>query len=144
MISLAGSCPRANLFQIVFFVWVTLSEQKWVILAERRGAIGVLCNLLGFTDARPGDGSHPYYQSAHEYARSNVSKLARYVREGYDIVGTSTSCTLAIKHEYHSVLGLDGPELELMSKATYDIFEYLALLDDEGLLNTRFSVHAGR
>jgi len=23
--------------QIVFFVWVTLSEHKWVILAERRG-----------------------------------------------------------------------------------------------------------
>jgi glycerol-3-phosphate dehydrogenase subunit C len=78
------------------------------------------------------------FKSAREYARSNVSKLARYVREGYDIVGTSTSCTLAIKHEYHSVLGLDGAELELVSKATYDIFEYLALLDDEGLLNTRF------
>jgi DNA replication protein DnaC len=25
------------LFQIVFSVWVTLSEHKWVILAERRG-----------------------------------------------------------------------------------------------------------
>jgi hypothetical protein len=23
--------------QIVFFVWVTLNEHKWVILAERRG-----------------------------------------------------------------------------------------------------------
>jgi len=35
MISLAS--PLA-LGQIVFFVWVTLSEHKWVILAERRGA----------------------------------------------------------------------------------------------------------
>jgi hypothetical protein len=25
------------LWQILFFVWVTLSEHKWVILAERRG-----------------------------------------------------------------------------------------------------------
>ena len=25
------------LFQIVFSVWVTLNEQKWVTLAERRG-----------------------------------------------------------------------------------------------------------
>jgi len=34
MISLAPSlAPR----QIVFFVWVSLSEHKWVILAERRG-----------------------------------------------------------------------------------------------------------
>jgi hypothetical protein len=37
MISLAS--PLA-LGQIVFFVWVTLSEHKWVILAERRGYIG--------------------------------------------------------------------------------------------------------
>jgi hypothetical protein len=34
MISLA---PFLALRQIVFFVWVSLSEQKWVILAERRG-----------------------------------------------------------------------------------------------------------
>src|SRR5450759_4137718 len=34
MISLA---PFLALRQNVFFVWVSLSEQKWVILAERRG-----------------------------------------------------------------------------------------------------------
>jgi len=34
MISLASSVA---LRQIVFFKWVTLSEHKWVILAERRG-----------------------------------------------------------------------------------------------------------
>ncbi len=78
------------------------------------------------------------FQTARSYARNNIRKLAHWVREGYDIIGTSTSCTLAIKHEYHSVLGLEGPELELVSQHTYDIFEYLAILDDEGLLNTRF------
>ena len=36
MISLA---PFLALRQIVFFVWVSLSEQKWVILAERRGGL---------------------------------------------------------------------------------------------------------
>jgi DNA-binding beta-propeller fold protein YncE len=35
MISLVSSLA---LGQILFFVWVTLSEHKWVILAERRGA----------------------------------------------------------------------------------------------------------
>src|SRR5947209_5459491 len=35
--ALARSCPRANVGQIVFFVWVDLGEHKWVILAERRG-----------------------------------------------------------------------------------------------------------
>jgi len=29
--------PRQIVFQIVFFVWATLNEQKWVTLAERRG-----------------------------------------------------------------------------------------------------------
>ena len=29
--------PFLALWQIVFFVWVTLNEHKWVILAERRG-----------------------------------------------------------------------------------------------------------
>src|SRR5437773_8622579 len=36
MISLAPSLARG---QIVFFVWVTLTEHKWVILAERRGEV---------------------------------------------------------------------------------------------------------
>ena len=39
MISLA---PFLALRQNVFFVWVSLSEQKWVILAERRGVMGYL------------------------------------------------------------------------------------------------------
>jgi hypothetical protein len=34
MLSLAPSCPRENLF----FVWVTLKEQKWISFAEHRGA----------------------------------------------------------------------------------------------------------
>jgi len=37
MISVA---PSRALGQIMFFVWVTLSEHKWVILAERRGWSG--------------------------------------------------------------------------------------------------------
>ena len=30
--------PLFALWQIAFFVWVSLSEQKWVTFAERRGA----------------------------------------------------------------------------------------------------------
>jgi glycerol-3-phosphate dehydrogenase subunit C len=78
------------------------------------------------------------FKSARNYANGNIRKLAQWVRDGYDIVGTSTSCTLTLKHEYHAVLGIDTPDLELISQNTYDIFEYLTMLDDEGLLNTRF------
>jgi glycerol-3-phosphate dehydrogenase subunit C len=78
------------------------------------------------------------FKTARSYAHNNIRKLKQWVKDGYDIVGTSTSCTLAIKHEYHSVLGIDDADLKLVSQNTYDIFEYLALLNDEGLLNTRF------
>ena len=32
-------CPLQISFQIVFLVWVTLTEQKWLTLAERRGIV---------------------------------------------------------------------------------------------------------
>lgn len=38
------------MFQIVFLVWVSLNQQKWVILAERRGFLGENSPALG-----PGD-----------------------------------------------------------------------------------------
>nr|MBI2904168.1 anaerobic glycerol-3-phosphate dehydrogenase subunit C [Chloroflexota bacterium] len=78
------------------------------------------------------------FASARAYARSNIRKLAPWVREGYVIVGTSTSCTLALKHEYHSVLGLTGEEVDLLADNTYDIFEFLEMLDEAGQLDTRF------
>lgn len=78
------------------------------------------------------------FRSARAYALANIRKLAPWVREGYVIVGTSTSCTLALKHEYRSVLGVEGEDAELVAGSTYDIFEFLELLEAEGRLNTRF------
>ena len=60
------------------------------------------------------------------------------MRQGYVIVGTSTSCTLTFKHEYHAVLGIAGEELELVSNATYDFFEFLQMLDAAGQLKDDF------
>ena len=41
---IAGATPMVNYAEnrakTLFFVWVTLSEHKWVILGERRGARG--------------------------------------------------------------------------------------------------------
>jgi glycerol-3-phosphate dehydrogenase subunit C len=78
--------------------------------------------------------SNGEFQAARAYALANVRKLAPYVRQGYVIVGTSTSCTLTFKHEYEAVLGLQGDDLRLISQATFDFFEFLELLDmDEKL-----------
>jgi glycerol-3-phosphate dehydrogenase subunit C len=82
--------------------------------------------------------SNGEFGAARAYAQANVRKLAPYVRAGYFIVGTSTSCTLALKHEYRSVLGLRGEDVNLVAEATYDFFEFLERLDSEGFLNTNF------
>jgi glycerol-3-phosphate dehydrogenase subunit C len=87
--------------------------------------------------------SNGEFSAARAYARSNLAKLAPYVRQGYVIVGTSTSCTLTFKHEYHAVLGLSGEDLDLVSGATYDFFEFLERLEAEGRLRTDFRPPVG-
>lgn len=78
--------------------------------------------------------SNGEFDAARAYARANLSKLAPYVRNGYVIVGTSTSCTLTFKHEYETVLGLEGDDLRAVAGATYDFFEFLEMLGAEGRL----------
>lgn len=77
------------------------------------------------------------FRAARAYAAANVRKLAPWVREGYVIVGTSTSCTLALKHEYRHVLGLAGEDFDLVAANTYDFFEFMQRLADEGRLDQR-------
>jgi glycerol-3-phosphate dehydrogenase subunit C len=50
---------------------------------------------------------------------------------------------LTFKHEYHSVLGLSGDDLELVASATYDFFEFLEKLEVEGRLRTDFQPPSG-
>jgi len=82
--------------------------------------------------------SNGEFSAARGYAEANLRKLAPYVRAGYVIVGTSTSCTLTFKHEYRSVLGIQGAEADLVAENTYDFFEFLQKLEAEGRLNTVF------
>jgi glycerol-3-phosphate dehydrogenase subunit C len=78
--------------------------------------------------------SNGEFEAARAYATANIRKLAPYVRQGYVIVGTSTSCTLTFKHEYSAVLGLEGDDLQAVAGATYDFFEFLEMLSAEGRL----------
>ena len=82
--------------------------------------------------------SNGEFAAARAHAEANLRKLAPYAREGYVIVGTSTSCTLTFKHEYRAVLGFQSEEADLVAGATHDFFEFLEKLDSEGQLNTRF------
>ncbi len=82
--------------------------------------------------------SNGEFGAARAKAEANLKKLAPYVRDGYVIVGTSTSCTLTFKHEYRSVLGIHSAEADLVANATCDFFEFLEMLDADGALNTNF------
>jgi glycerol-3-phosphate dehydrogenase subunit C len=83
--------------------------------------------------------SNGLYGQAREKARRNLASLASYARAGYRIVGTSTSCTHALKAEYREMLDLTDPDATAVSDATWDVCELLVDLDDRGRLDTGFA-----
>ena len=82
--------------------------------------------------------SNGLYDQARKKARSNLAVLADYARRGYRIVGTSTSCTHALKAEYREMLDLDDADARVVATATWDICELLVAMHDRGELDTHF------
>jgi glycerol-3-phosphate dehydrogenase subunit C len=76
-------------------------------------------------------------QQGLKNATDNVNSLLEYTRQGYDVVLTCTSCTMALKKEYISFLQSEGA-YEL-AEHVYDADEYLRMLDEEGELNRNFA-----
>ena len=68
-------------------------------------------------------------QGAREMGRRNIELLLPTVREGIDIVFSSTSCGLMLRHEYSRILHLSGAE-ELAGRL-FDICEFLLRLREE-------------
>lgn len=68
-----------------------------------------------------------------EHAEFNVRSLAE---ANCDIVTACTSCALAIKRDYPKYL--ENSKAELVSQRTYDIIEYLTMLNAREVLNTDF------
>ncbi|MBK8162566.1 MAG: Fe-S oxidoreductase [Gammaproteobacteria bacterium] len=79
-------------------------------------------------------------QRAKEF---NIPRLARWVEEGWDIVGPVPSCVLMLKQEY-PLLFPDDEQVRMVSRATYDPFEYLMLRHKEGRLKTDFKQPLGK
>jgi len=77
-------------------------------------------------------------ETARALARANIAKLTPYVRDGYAVVGTSTSCTLSLKHEYRAILGLTGGKVNALAENTFDLFEFLWQLHLDGELREDF------
>jgi glycerol-3-phosphate dehydrogenase subunit C len=72
------------------------------------------------------------FAGARRLAEANLHALLPVARSGTPIVATSTSCSLTLKHEYRSVLGLRGPEWDELAASVYDLFELLRGMVWEG------------
>jgi glycerol-3-phosphate dehydrogenase subunit C len=55
------------------------------------------------------------------------------------IVANSTSCGMTLKAKYRELLGLDDPATQAVSRAVYDICEYLLQLADDDALDRSFA-----
>ena len=69
--------------------------------------------------------SNGLFRQARRYSEANIRHLIPFAENDIPIVGTSTSCTLELKHEYRAVLGLTGRNFDLVAEWTRDIFEFL-------------------
>lgn len=74
--------------------------------------------------------------SAIWQAKKNIQALTPLAEKGIPILVSSTSCCLALSHEYVEVLGLD--EAKVLSQGVFDVMEYLANLDQEEPITDRF------
>ncbi len=83
--------------------------------------------------------SNGLFDDARRTVRRLARRLAPYARDGMDIVGTSTSCTLMLKREALEILELgDDPDLALVSSRVFDICEYLLAMHERGELRGGF------
>lgn len=82
--------------------------------------------------------SNGEFGAARRYHRNNVKKLIGYVRQGYEIVGTSTSCTLTLKEEAPELLDAYDEQAQLLAEHTFDFNEFLLTLAWDDALNTDF------
>jgi Fe-S oxidoreductase len=73
----------------------------------------------------------------------NIPPLARLAREGYAILTAVPSCTLMFKSELPLLFAGDA-EVEAVSAAMFDPFEYLVLRHKDGLLKTDFKQPLGK
>lgn len=87
--------------------------------------------------------SNGEFVAARRLHEANLRTLLPWVRRGYAVVGTSTSCTLTLKEEAPELLGLHDDDARLLAENTWDIFEYLRELHDRGKLRTDLALPEG-
>lgn len=82
--------------------------------------------------------SNGEFEAARGYHQRNVATLSSFARGGFPIIGTSTSCTLTLKEEAPELLDMRDEASEELIHGTWDIFEWLRELHEQGELRTDF------
>src|SRR5262249_39724637 len=74
--------------------------------------------------------------------KANVETLAKAVKNGYQIVVPSASCSYMLKQDYPRLLPTD--EARLVSENTQDLSEFLVNVHKEGKLDVGFAENPGK
>ncbi len=82
-------------------------------------------------------------EAVEQAMQGNIPGLVKLVDEGWDIIAPVPSCALMFKQEL-PLLFPDNADVIKVSKAIYDPFEYLALRNKHGKLNTDFKQSLGK
>lgn len=83
------------------------------------------------------------FESVARAKEANIPVLAKLVDEGWDIVAPVPSCALMFKQEL-PLMFPDDPEVQKVSEAIFDPFEYLMHRHKAGKLNTDFNNPLGK
>ncbi len=76
------------------------------------------------------------FDSARGYAGKLVRRLSPSASDPGVIIANSTSCGMTLKAKYRELLGMEDERTTAVSRAVYDICEYLLELHDDGELDT--------
>ena len=77
-----------------------------------------------------------YLKEAEENIAKNINSLSKYIEKGYKIVTACTTCLLMLTVE--SLELFEVKDNNKIAENTYDVFEFLRELLEEGKLNTNF------
>ena len=81
--------------------------------------------------------------SVEKLKSHNIPLLSKLIDDGWDIISPVPSCTLQFKQELPLMYPEDA-EVSKVQKAFFDPFEYLALRNKAGLMNTEFTHSIGK
>jgi glycerol-3-phosphate dehydrogenase subunit C len=82
-------------------------------------------------------------ESVQRLKDANAPRLAALAREGYALLTPVPSCTLMFKSELPLIFPEDA-DVQAISAAMFDPFEYLVLRDKDGLLKKDFNTPLGK